>query len=185
MVYCKMISQQDNVIRYAIGALYNDLTGILVLNLNEQSYVIEKQPDQEEVYEHFIDKMLRQYQHSSRMWSSPVAIMQRSSWPQLTRYTQKLIKVDIKTGSKWILGTCFFLFHPISNDISYWYVALEKLIRTMKDFQILIILSHAVYSGFSSKTYRNILENLGTSSQIFPYSREVSISLHLTCMPLV
>ncbi len=62
MVYCKMISQQDNVIRYAIGALYNDLTGILVLNLNEQCYVIEKQPDQEEVYEHFIDKMLRKYQ---------------------------------------------------------------------------------------------------------------------------
>lgn len=62
MVYCRLISQQNNVIRYAIGALYNDLTGILVLNPKEQSYEIEKQPDQEEVYEHFIDKMLRQYQ---------------------------------------------------------------------------------------------------------------------------
>jgi hypothetical protein len=62
MVYCKLISQQNNVIRYAIGALYNDLTGILVLNPKTQSYEIEKQPNQEEVYEHFIDKMLRRYQ---------------------------------------------------------------------------------------------------------------------------
>lgn len=29
-----------------------DLTGILVLNPKTQSYEIEKQPDQEEVYEH-------------------------------------------------------------------------------------------------------------------------------------
>ncbi len=63
MVYCKLISQNNDVIRYAIGALYNDLTGILVLNPKTQSYEIEKQPDQEEVYEHYIDKMFRRSQH--------------------------------------------------------------------------------------------------------------------------
>lgn len=52
MVYCKLISQNNDVIKYAIGALYNDLTGILVLNPKTHSYEIEKQPDQEEVYEH-------------------------------------------------------------------------------------------------------------------------------------
>jgi hypothetical protein len=64
MVYCKLISKENNTIRYAIGALYNDLTGILILDPIAQCYVIEKQPNHEQVYEHFIDKMLRKYQSS-------------------------------------------------------------------------------------------------------------------------
>lgn len=61
MVYCRLLSKNKNLITYSIGALYNDISGIIKLDIKNMSYEIVKQPQKEEVYEHFIDKMLVKY----------------------------------------------------------------------------------------------------------------------------
>lgn len=61
MVYCRLLSKTKNIIKYAIGSLYDDITGIMELNPGELSYQIIKEPRQEGLYSHFIDKMLMKY----------------------------------------------------------------------------------------------------------------------------
>lgn len=62
MVYCRLLSKENNSISYAIGALYNDITGIIKFEPSGKSYDIIKQPQREEVYPYFIDKMIAKYQ---------------------------------------------------------------------------------------------------------------------------
>ena len=61
MVYCKLLSKNEKSITYSIGALCNDLTGEIEIDANGRGYEIIKQPQKEEVYPHFIDRMLVRY----------------------------------------------------------------------------------------------------------------------------
>ena len=61
MVYCERIEQKGKVATYALGALYNDLTGKLKIDFSDNSFEIEKQPDKAPVHEYFVNKMLTKY----------------------------------------------------------------------------------------------------------------------------
>lgn len=61
MVYCKLLSKDTNMVSYAIGALWNDLTGVIKIDSDGRGFEIVKQPKKEAVYPHFINKMLVKY----------------------------------------------------------------------------------------------------------------------------
>lgn len=61
MVYSEKIEQNGNIAIYAMGALYNDLTGLLKIDFNDNSFEIVKQPQKAPVHEHFVNKMMAKY----------------------------------------------------------------------------------------------------------------------------
>ena len=58
MVYCRLISVNNGVAKYSIGSLIDDITGILVVDSNEETYSIEKQPDKRELYMRHVGAMM-------------------------------------------------------------------------------------------------------------------------------
>lgn len=61
MVYCRLQSKTDKYISYSIGARYGDITGEVRIDPDGMGYEIIKQPVKENVYPHFIDRMLIRY----------------------------------------------------------------------------------------------------------------------------
>ena len=61
MVYCRLISDDGKLIRYAIGSVYSDITGEMVFDRTTNSFEITKQPEKEPVYEYFVETMLRRH----------------------------------------------------------------------------------------------------------------------------
>lgn len=61
MIYCRLLSKNNDSVSYSIGARYNDITGKIKIYINSLEYEIIKQPEKEEVYPHFINKMLIRY----------------------------------------------------------------------------------------------------------------------------
>lgn len=58
MVYCKLKSNDGQVLRYAIGGVYNDLTGEIEVNKEDLSYRIIKEPEKSLLYSRHIESML-------------------------------------------------------------------------------------------------------------------------------
>lgn len=61
MVYCRLLKKDDNKYIYSIGSVISDMTGEIKIDADGRGYEIVKQPQKEEVYPHFIDKMLVRY----------------------------------------------------------------------------------------------------------------------------
>lgn len=61
MIYCRLLSKNKKNISYSIGARSNDITGEIRIDSDGSGYEIIKQPEKEEVYPHFINKMLVKY----------------------------------------------------------------------------------------------------------------------------
>lgn len=61
MVYCKLINVNENNARYSIGGRIDDMTGILVYDRKDDSFEIEKEPDNSKVYKIHIKSMLCKY----------------------------------------------------------------------------------------------------------------------------
>lgn len=59
MVYCNLISVDENTIKYAFGGVYTDLTGELVVNRNDYTFNITKSPSSSSVLKNHIDRLLR------------------------------------------------------------------------------------------------------------------------------
>jgi len=62
VVYCRLISHNNGIAIYAIGAVVSDITGLMRLNCNNRKYLVMQKPHKEEVYDLFIDKMIKKYQ---------------------------------------------------------------------------------------------------------------------------
>lgn len=63
MIYCRLQSKNEKFITYSIGARYSDITGEIRIDSDCKGYEIVKQPHEDKVYPHFINKMLVRYQH--------------------------------------------------------------------------------------------------------------------------
>ena len=61
MVYCRLISANENVLKYAAGGLANDLTGELQVNKGDVSYQVTKAPERSILYPRHIEAMLSKY----------------------------------------------------------------------------------------------------------------------------
>ncbi len=61
MVYCSLLEVKDKVIKYAIGGYATDITGVLVVDMRDRSYYVEKEPDESKVYPRLIGTMIRKY----------------------------------------------------------------------------------------------------------------------------
>ena len=66
MVYCNLVSHNDNIAVYKIGSVISDITGVMRLDCKDGSYYIAQKPQREEIYELFVKKMLRKYQSQFR-----------------------------------------------------------------------------------------------------------------------
>ena len=58
MVYCNLISSENGIATYSIGAVSNDITGILKIDANKKEYSIEKEPEKESLYMRHVDSMI-------------------------------------------------------------------------------------------------------------------------------
>ena len=61
MIYCRLLSKNKKIISYSIGAVISDITGEIKIDIDGKRYEIIKQPQKEEVYPLFINKMLWKY----------------------------------------------------------------------------------------------------------------------------
>lgn len=61
MVYCKLISVTNRIVRYAIGGYVNDITGELILHRDTNEYEVVKVPENSKVYRTHIECMLRKH----------------------------------------------------------------------------------------------------------------------------
>ena len=62
MVYCRLVSVENDYIIYLLGSVVSDITGLLKLYPKKHYYEIERQPQKKPVYIHAIDRMLFRYQ---------------------------------------------------------------------------------------------------------------------------
>lgn len=58
MVYCDFLSQQDNILTYAIGGLVDDITGKLIVDIDDFSFEVVEKPHNSMVFERHIRAML-------------------------------------------------------------------------------------------------------------------------------
>ena len=58
MVYCNLLSAEGSKLIYAIGGSTDDITGKLVINLEDRSYDIIKEPERTKVYARHISSMV-------------------------------------------------------------------------------------------------------------------------------
>jgi hypothetical protein len=58
MIYCKLLSKDGQLLRYAIGGVSDDLTGEIEVNKDDLSYHILKEPKNSFLYYRHIDSML-------------------------------------------------------------------------------------------------------------------------------
>ena len=58
MIYCKLVSQNNGVLKYAIGGMPDDLSGTLFVDMNDSSFELEKEPEETTVYIGEIKTML-------------------------------------------------------------------------------------------------------------------------------
>lgn len=65
-VYCKLISVDDNVIKYAIGGLYSDLTGELIVYKSGYRFKITKKPENSVILINNVDSLLRKHRNEFR-----------------------------------------------------------------------------------------------------------------------
>ena len=63
MVYCRLISVDDKIIKYLIGGLANDLTGELIVNKSDFSFELVKKPEKSVVFLSHIDSLLRKHRN--------------------------------------------------------------------------------------------------------------------------
>ena len=61
MVYCKLINVDKYNARYSIGGRVNDMTGILVYNRKDDSFEIEKEPDNSTLDKSHVKSMICKY----------------------------------------------------------------------------------------------------------------------------
>ena len=61
MVYCKLISVNENIAKYSIGGRVNDMTGVLVYDRKDDSFEIEKESDESTVYKAHFKNMVCKY----------------------------------------------------------------------------------------------------------------------------
>ena len=71
MIYCRLQSKNDKYISYSIGARCSDITGEIRIDPDGKGYEIIKQPTKEQVYPHFIDRMLIRYINQFRKGAIP------------------------------------------------------------------------------------------------------------------
>ena len=62
MVYCRLVSVENDYIIYLLGSVVSDITGLLKLYPKKHYYEIERQAQKKPVYIHAIDRMLFRYQ---------------------------------------------------------------------------------------------------------------------------
>lgn len=72
MVYCELQEVKNNVLRYLIGGYATDITGVLVVDLSDKSYRVEKEPKESKVYPRLIGAMLRKYSYDFEQGNYPV-----------------------------------------------------------------------------------------------------------------
>ena len=58
MVYWYLLSAENGIARYSIGADTDDITGVLRIDANNHEYVIEKEPDRIPLYIRHVDSMI-------------------------------------------------------------------------------------------------------------------------------
>ena len=59
MVYCDFVSANNNEIVYLIGGRTDDITGKLVIHMDDESYELVSPPKKSKVYDQLIAPMLR------------------------------------------------------------------------------------------------------------------------------
>ena len=59
MVYCDFVSANNNEIVYLIGGRTDDITGKLVIHMDDESYELVSPPEKSKVYDPLIASMLR------------------------------------------------------------------------------------------------------------------------------
>ncbi len=64
MVFCNLLSVNGNTALYAIGGNPNDLTGQLIINSEDGSYIILRAPENSKVYDTHIRSMIGKYRKS-------------------------------------------------------------------------------------------------------------------------
>ena len=72
MVYCELLEVKDNLLKYLIGGYATDISGVLVIDLNDGSFSIEKEPSESKVYPRLIGSMLRKYSREFEQGNHPV-----------------------------------------------------------------------------------------------------------------
>ena len=58
MVFCNLKSNDDGVLKYEVGGTPEDLTGTLIVNPDDLSFELEKEPEKTKVYIQHIAAML-------------------------------------------------------------------------------------------------------------------------------
>ena len=61
MAYCRLISQIGKKLIYAIGGLYDDITGEIEINTEDLSFSINKEPQKSKIYPALISRMIQKY----------------------------------------------------------------------------------------------------------------------------
>ena len=64
MVFCYLLSVKDNIALYALGGIPDDLTGRLMIDSGNGSFLILKAPENSTVYDTHIRSMLSKYRTS-------------------------------------------------------------------------------------------------------------------------
>ena len=60
-VYCNLLSAENGIARYSIGADTGDITGVLQIDANNNEYSIEKEPDRIPLYMRHVDSMMHRH----------------------------------------------------------------------------------------------------------------------------
>ncbi len=63
MVYCDFVKANNNILQYSIGGYATDITGVLIIDMNNRSYYVAKEPSESKVYPRLIGSMIRKYIH--------------------------------------------------------------------------------------------------------------------------
>lgn len=58
MVYCNLMKKNKDEVVYAIGGTTSDITGELIINYKNNTYIIAKEPDNSKVYDRHVSAMV-------------------------------------------------------------------------------------------------------------------------------
>ena len=59
MVYCNKIKEDGGVVMYAIGGTVNDISGEMIVDYDNRTFEIVKQPEKSKVYSRHVSAMLQ------------------------------------------------------------------------------------------------------------------------------
>lgn len=58
MVYCRLLSVDNDIAKYSIGSVISDITGVLEIDANNRTYSIEKEPENRPLYMRHVESMI-------------------------------------------------------------------------------------------------------------------------------